>query len=233
LCGYTPFDRDSPEEEARAIMRGDYKFEPPEYWANVSETARDFVRTCLTVDPKHRPTAEQMLKHKWLADLKPHFVPDPNSATGEPMDLLPQVRKQFDARRTFRRAILSVAAARRFSVGPKLDSPKAQLAETVKEYKKAAEEEHIGDDDSITYAHDASPATSPNPGSSSGQLQTQQLSAFLAPTSTPTATATKTYAPPPGPPPASTHSAQGSDTGSKTNADDLQKAFARQSLTEH
>lgn len=39
-----------------------------------------------------------------------------------------------------RRAILSVAAARRFSVGPKLDSSKAQLAETLKEYKKVAEE---------------------------------------------------------------------------------------------
>lgn len=100
LCGYTPFDRDTPEEETRAITRGDYKFEPQEYWAGVSETARDFVRKCLTVDPRQRPTAEQMLNHKWVADLKPHFVPDPNSATGEPTDLLPQVRKQFDARRT-------------------------------------------------------------------------------------------------------------------------------------
>lgn len=100
LCGYTPFDRDTPEDEARAIMHGNYKFEPHEYWANVSETARDFVRACLTVDSKQRPTAEQLLKHKWLADLKPHFVPDPNSATGEPTDLLPHVRKQFDARRT-------------------------------------------------------------------------------------------------------------------------------------
>ena len=81
-------------------MHGNYKFEPHEYWANVSETARDFVRACLTVDSKQRPTAEQLLKHKWLADLKPHFVPDPNSATGEPTDLLPHVRKQFDARRT-------------------------------------------------------------------------------------------------------------------------------------
>src|SRR5258706_5269178 len=144
-------------------MHGDYKFEPQEYWAGVSETARDFVRTCLTVDAKQRPTAEQLLKHKWLADLKPHFVPDPNSATGQPTDLLPQVRKQFDARKTcecspchllwceeltcayvstpsVRRAILSVAAARRFSVGPKLDSSKAQLAETLKEYKKVAED---------------------------------------------------------------------------------------------
>lgn len=28
LCGYTPFDRDSQQEEMNAIIRGDYKFEP-------------------------------------------------------------------------------------------------------------------------------------------------------------------------------------------------------------
>ena len=29
-----------------AILAGDYKFEPEEYWANVSQTARDFVTAC-------------------------------------------------------------------------------------------------------------------------------------------------------------------------------------------
>jgi calcium/calmodulin-dependent protein kinase I len=100
LCGYTPFDRDTQEEEARAIMRGDYKFEPAAYWANVSETARDFVKKCLTVDPSRRPNAEQLLKHKWLADATPHFVADPASSTGQPVNLLPHIQKQFDARRT-------------------------------------------------------------------------------------------------------------------------------------
>lgn len=51
LCGYTPFDRDTQEQEMQAIIRGDYAFEPQEYWSNVSETAKDFVRTCLTVGP--------------------------------------------------------------------------------------------------------------------------------------------------------------------------------------
>lgn len=100
LCGYTPFDRDTQEEEARAIMRGDYKFEPAAYWANVSETARDFVKKCLTLDPNRRPTAEQLLKHKWLADITPHFVADPDSTTGQPVNLLPHIQKQFDARKT-------------------------------------------------------------------------------------------------------------------------------------
>lgn len=100
LCGYTPFDRDTQEEEAKAIMRGDYKFEPATYWANVSETARDFVRSCLTLDPHRRPTAEQLLSHKWLADATPHFVPDPESLTGQPTNLLPHIQRQFNARKT-------------------------------------------------------------------------------------------------------------------------------------
>ena len=83
-----------------AIVAGDYKFEPEEYWANVSQTARDFVTACLTIDPASRPTAEEALKHPWLASATPHYVPDPESPSGGPKDLLPQVKKAFDARKT-------------------------------------------------------------------------------------------------------------------------------------
>ena len=61
LAGYTPFDRDSQQQEMEAIIAGDYKFEPHEYWANVSDTARDFIRDCLTIDPSNRPTETQTL----------------------------------------------------------------------------------------------------------------------------------------------------------------------------
>jgi serine/threonine protein kinase len=64
-------------------MRGDYKFEPTACWANVSEIARDFVKKCLTVDPSRRPTAAQLLEHKWLADVTPHFVANPASSNVE------------------------------------------------------------------------------------------------------------------------------------------------------
>ena len=100
LCGYTPFDRDSQEQEMEAILAGDYAFEPEEYWMNVSETARDFVRMCLTADPNKRPTAKQALEHKWLASETPHFVADPESPTGGPKDLLPTIRKGFNAKKT-------------------------------------------------------------------------------------------------------------------------------------
>ena len=64
LAGYTPFDRDSQQQEMEAIIAGNYKFEPEEYWQNVSPTAKDFVKTCLTNDPAKRPTAAIALQHK-------------------------------------------------------------------------------------------------------------------------------------------------------------------------
>jgi serine/threonine protein kinase len=51
----------------QAIIRGAYRFEPKEYWANVSDVAKDFVSRCLTVDPAQRITAEQALAHPWLS----------------------------------------------------------------------------------------------------------------------------------------------------------------------
>ena len=36
LCGYTPFDKDDSIAEIRAICDAAYKFEPAEYWKNVS-----------------------------------------------------------------------------------------------------------------------------------------------------------------------------------------------------
>ena len=51
----------------QAIIRGDFRFEPKEYWSNVSDTAKEFVRGCLTVDPTKRLTAEEALAHPWLA----------------------------------------------------------------------------------------------------------------------------------------------------------------------
>jgi serine/threonine protein kinase len=68
-----------------------------EYWSNVSDTAKDFVRACLTIDPASRPTAEEALRHRWLASDEPHYVEDER---GQMTNLLPQIQRGFDAKKT-------------------------------------------------------------------------------------------------------------------------------------
>ncbi|PHH58520.1 hypothetical protein CDD80_2207 [Ophiocordyceps camponoti-rufipedis] len=102
LCGYTPFDRDSDFEEMQAILAADYTFTPIEYWRGVSSHAKDFIRRCLTVDQTKRITALEALQHPFVA----HHVP--SDGAGE--NLLPTIKKNFNARRTLHAAIDTVRA---------------------------------------------------------------------------------------------------------------------------
>ncbi|KAF8558646.1 Pkinase-domain-containing protein [Imleria badia] len=149
---YTPFDRDTQRQEMEAIIAGDYRFEPEEYWSNVSETARNFVSTCLTVDAEARPTAEQMLQHSWLTAEFPHFVEAEN---GEPTDLLPHVRRAFNARRTFRKAVFSMMAMKRMSslaiAHHHLSPEHHQLNEEVFQFKQESEKESLEHVDVLHY----------------------------------------------------------------------------------
>jgi len=156
LCGYTPFDRDTQQQEMEAIIAGDYKFEPEEYWANVSNTARDFVNGCLTIDPASRPTAAQMLKHRWLSSDLPHFVPDPSSPSGGPTDLLPHVKKHFDARKTFRKAVFGMLAMKRMSLLASAVHPNPEarsLQQNLRQYKEESEKEVMDEDLRIVHQH--------------------------------------------------------------------------------
>ncbi|KAJ9099921.1 hypothetical protein QFC21_003926 [Naganishia friedmannii] len=136
-CGY---------EEMQAIIQGDYKFEPKEYWQGVSEEAKAFVRKCLTIDPTNRPTAEELLHDPWLKNVEEHYVATPQ---GSATDLLPQVRKAFDARKTFRKAVLGMMAVHRLqdAMGQSASAraeqdEKAKLRGEVEQYKREAEEEN-------------------------------------------------------------------------------------------
>ncbi|BGP44179.1 Calcium/calmodulin-dependent protein kinase type I [Rhodotorula kratochvilovae] len=70
---------------------------------------RDFIRHCLVIDQTQRLTAAQALAHPWLA------APSPSTTTAQQQaqrpDLLPSLRKNFNAKGTWRRAILGVRAA--------------------------------------------------------------------------------------------------------------------------
>jgi calcium/calmodulin-dependent protein kinase I len=111
LCGYTPFDRDSNLEEMQAILVADYSFTPVEYWRGVSESARDFIRRCLTIDSTKRITAHEALSHPFVAgELK-------KDGDGKESDLLPVVKKNFNARRTLHAAIDTVRAINKLREG--------------------------------------------------------------------------------------------------------------------
>jgi len=154
LAGYTPFDRENQQQEMEAIIAGDYKFEPEEYWANVSNTARDFVSACLTVDPNQRPTAAEILQHRWLADEKPHFVPDPDSPTGGPRDLLPHIQKRLAGKARFRKIVLGVTAVKRMSTLAALSaSASGELEAKIAKYKEESEKENINDGGEVMMHH--------------------------------------------------------------------------------
>ncbi|KAL4775292.1 kinase-like domain-containing protein [Aspergillus nidulans var. acristatus] len=105
LCGYTPFDRETNLEEVQAIATANFSFTPVEYWRGVSQEARDFIKRCLTVNPKKRMTAHEALQHPWI---NPPYDTTDDLGSGE--DLLPNIKKNFNARRTLHKAIDTVRA---------------------------------------------------------------------------------------------------------------------------
>jgi serine/threonine protein kinase len=117
LCGYTPFDRDSNLEEMQAILVADYSFTPIEYWRNVSLTAREFIKRCLTIDPYNRITAHEALQHPWINPPVDPENPAETMRQGSGEDLLPVVKKNFNARRTLHKAIDTVRAINKLREG--------------------------------------------------------------------------------------------------------------------
>ena len=110
LCGYTPFDRDSNLEEMQAILVADYSFTPLEYWRGVSKSAREFIKRCLTIDPTKRMTSHEALMHHWITGAE-------GGDGGENKDLLPVIKKNFNARRTLHAAIDTIRAINKLREG--------------------------------------------------------------------------------------------------------------------
>ncbi|KAJ3050406.1 hypothetical protein HK097_008623 [Rhizophlyctis rosea] len=122
LCGYTPFwggEQNSNVVLFKAIMECNYVFDE-EYWSHVSEAAKDFIRKCLVLDPAKRLTANDALAHPWLK-------------TDADYDLKPVVEKNFNAKKTFRKAVLAVSGMARMagsgSLKNLLPTPPAETVE--------------------------------------------------------------------------------------------------------
>ncbi|XP_034746209.1 serine/threonine-protein kinase DCLK1-like isoform X2 [Etheostoma cragini] len=69
LCGFPPFRGSSDDQEALfdQILMGQLEFPLP-YWDNVSETAKELIRSMLEVEVDQRYIALQVLEHPWVTD---------------------------------------------------------------------------------------------------------------------------------------------------------------------
>eukprot|EP00873_Tetraselmis_striata_P021677 jgi/Tetstr1/441941/TSEL_030148.t1 len=69
LSGEPPFEGDTSDLRGLVvrIRLGQYSMDDPA-WQLISEGAKDFVRSLLTVDPARRPTASSALLHPWLQE---------------------------------------------------------------------------------------------------------------------------------------------------------------------
>ncbi|KAK0725391.1 calcium/calmodulin-dependent protein kinase type I [Lasiosphaeris hirsuta] len=125
LCGYTPFDRDSDFEEMQAILNADYSFTPLEYWRGVSDSAKDFIRRCLTIDPAKRMTAHEALQHPFVAGWA-RVAAAGGADADKGQNLLPTVKKNFNARRTLHAAIDTVRAINKLREGQFMNGIKSR-----------------------------------------------------------------------------------------------------------
>lgn len=66
FAGERPFTGDSREDIKRAVLKGDLKF-PSQLFANSSPELKHLINSMLNYDQNHRITAQEALRHRWLA----------------------------------------------------------------------------------------------------------------------------------------------------------------------
>lgn len=107
LGGYPPFIEENQRELFRKIRRGQYEFHD-EYWAPISQDAKDLISALLTVTPGKRLTAKEALQHKWI-------LGDDAALAGNDLGQNLAELKKFNAKRKFKAAALSVIAKNKIS----------------------------------------------------------------------------------------------------------------------
>ncbi|PIN19978.1 Ca2+/calmodulin-dependent protein kinase, EF-Hand protein superfamily [Handroanthus impetiginosus] len=102
LCGFPPFWAETEQGVARAIIHSvvEFKREP---WSKVSDKAKDLVKKMLNPNPKKRLTAQEVLDHPWLQNVKSV----PNVSLGE---TLRARLKQFSVMNKLKKQALRVMA---------------------------------------------------------------------------------------------------------------------------
>lgn len=94
LSGYSPFIAESVEGFLEECTEGSkpVKFHKP-YWDGISDDAKNFILRALVLSPSKRPTATELLEDPWI------------TCCTSCKNLLPTVKKEYDARAKFREAV--------------------------------------------------------------------------------------------------------------------------------
>jgi len=69
LCGYPPFYDENDANLFAQILKGEFEFDSP-YWDDISEEAKDFIRSLMCVNVEHRLTCEAALEHCWITGVQ-------------------------------------------------------------------------------------------------------------------------------------------------------------------
>lgn len=108
LGGYAPFSHNNRMKLFGLIRKGQYQFDP-QYWAHVSEEAKDLIRGMLERDPGKRLTATQALQHPWVTQ-KDYILQQRDLESSK------QELRRFNARRKFRASYQAIVAANKLGV---------------------------------------------------------------------------------------------------------------------
>jgi serine/threonine protein kinase len=65
LVGYPPFMEENQKVLFRKIRMGTYEFYE-EDWSDISSSAKELIQSLLVVDPIHRMTVGEALRHPWI-----------------------------------------------------------------------------------------------------------------------------------------------------------------------
>ncbi|KAF9386816.1 hypothetical protein CPB97_003298 [Podila verticillata] len=111
LCGYTPFWGEDQPALFESIISGEYEYEE-EYWSDISQLAKSFIDSLLVRSAEKRPTATQALNHPWFRTMLEQDMLTPLSPA-DSVNLLPGFRKNFNARKVFKKAVRAVGILRK------------------------------------------------------------------------------------------------------------------------
>ncbi|KAG0091344.1 hypothetical protein BGZ92_000886 [Podila epicladia] len=111
LCGYTPFWGEDQPALFESIISGEYEYEE-EYWSDISPLAKSFIDSLLVRPAEKRPAAEHALNHPWFRAMLEQDMVTPLSPA-DSVNLLPGFRKNFNARKVFKKAVRAVGILRK------------------------------------------------------------------------------------------------------------------------